>query len=370
MDTRALAIALAAGFGAWALMRSQEAGASVYNPQPEVFYPPDVPDWDILPGSFADVPFPAFEVAPDYTDWQTPPYIPVPTIPTTPSPFELPAVFPGWSSIPFEEDQASLEDWENPEWWGSVPINPTDEDLPETAPPDLWPDDWGWGDVPSQAPEAPQDAPYGDIGYGESWEVLTKPAPSSALASPWGEALGPTIAAEHPNVRAFLFAIRVGEGTADPLGYRRLVGGGEFDSFADHPKALGWSGWVFTNPATGKRDISTAAGAYQIVFQGSNPARPQWPYYRGILGLPDFSPDSQDRFAINFLRESGAYNSILRGDFTDAVNRAASRWASLPGAGYGQREEKLASVAQYYRNYGGAFSPNNAVAMYTVGVRG
>jgi len=38
------------------------------------------------------------------------------------------------------------------------------------------------------------------------------------------------------NVLAFLRAIRLGEGTLDADGYRRIVGGELFGSFADHPR--------------------------------------------------------------------------------------------------------------------------------------
>lgn len=367
MDSRALAIALAAGFGVFALLRSQQASAADYEPQQpqsDANIPPDIPDWDYAP----DVSSPPFAFPQTYPDFQTPPYVPV----QNQNDFNVPAQYTGWSTFPFAEIDDSQQEsspvapsiWGDD--WGNVMPKSPDTNYPALQ---TWPtNEW---DVVPPGSVTPTDSPYGDIGYGEFWRVLTQtpPAALSFMVTPWNEPVSPTLANEHPNVRAFLYAIRVGEGTGDAEGYRRLVGGGNFDSFADHPKALGWPGFVFTNSQTGKRDLSTAAGAYQIVFTGSNPARPQWPYYRGVLGLPDFSPGSQDRFAINFLRETGAYDSIRTGNFTDALNRAKSRWASLPGAGYGQREESLAAVAQYYRNYGGVFSQNNALAMAAIGVR-
>ena len=86
------------------------------------------------------------------------------------------------------------------------------------------------------------------------------------------------------NLRAFLYMIRHCEGTAGENGYRTQFGGGLFDSFADHPRQ------AITRTLGGKPITSTAAGAYQFLAR-------TWDECAKALGLPDFSPASQDAAA-------------------------------------------------------------------------
>lgn len=145
-------------------------------------------------------------------------------------------------------------------------------------------------------------------------------------------------AASDPNVYAFLRMLRVSEGTAGPDGYRTLVGGQLFDSFADHPRQLVWLPNLGIN--------SSAAGAYQIL-------RKTWDGVRAKLALPDFSPLSQDAAAIELIRQRGALADVRAGRFAAAVEKCKREWASLPGAGYGQRENSLAKLQSAYLNAGG-----------------
>ena len=91
---------------------------------------------------------------------------------------------------------------------------------------------------------------------------------------------------------------------------------------------------------------SDAAGRYQ--FMGHF-----WPHYQMQLHLPDFGHDSQDKWAVQLIRECRALDAIEAGNFDDAVHLCRSRWASLPGAGYGQRENDLVSLREAYTNAGG-----------------
>ena len=122
-------------------------------------------------------------------------------------------------------------------------------------------------------------------------------------------------------------------------GYNVLVGSTPekprlFTSYADHPRVYNV-----------KYD-STAAGRYQILWR-------YWVSYRQRLGLPDFSPLSQDRYALEQLREQGALLLIDAGRLAAALARVRRIWASLPGAGYGQPEHPLDQLALAYRNAGG-----------------
>lgn len=138
------------------------------------------------------------------------------------------------------------------------------------------------------------------------------------------------------NMRAFLRVIRTGEGTADAGGYARLFGGGKFESFADHPRiTVRKSGYV-----------STAAGAYQFIAS-------TWDETRRIMGLPDFSPASQDLAAVGRIAARGALPDVLAGRFDIAIKKVAREWASMPGSPYGQPVISLDRARAVYASAGG-----------------
>lgn len=150
------------------------------------------------------------------------------------------------------------------------------------------------------------------------------------------------------NVCAFLDTIAWSEISAAMLsasddGYNLVVGSlpGHlitFSSYADHPRKL----MVLKNGLK-----STAAGRYQYLAA-------TWDGVRRKLGLADFSPINQDRGCIELLREQGAIEHIVAGSIPKAVEIAAAIrldapvWASLPGAGYGQHENKMLDCLRAY----------------------
>ena len=146
------------------------------------------------------------------------------------------------------------------------------------------------------------------------------------------------------NVCAFLDMIAYSEGTdngrqrTNHNGYDVLVGGGLFTGFADHPRKL------VALPKLGIK--STAAGRYQLLSR-------YYDAYKKQLGLKDFSPLSQDLIAIQQIRERRALPLIQAGQLEQAVRQVRNIWASLPGAGYGQHEQKIANLLAAYRNAGG-----------------
>ncbi|MGC7995735.1 lysozyme, partial [Salmonella enterica] len=75
---------------------------------------------------------------------------------------------------------------------------------------------------------------------------------------------------------------------------------------------------------------STAAGRYQLLAR-------YFDAYKKQLNLPDFSPASQDAIALQQIKERGALADVDAGRFDIAVGKVRNIWASLPGAGYGQR---------------------------------
>ncbi len=144
------------------------------------------------------------------------------------------------------------------------------------------------------------------------------------------------------NRKAFLDMIAFSEIGKDLLaisdnGYNVIVGSTPknpilFHSYADHPRQL---------IDLGRGLKSTAAGRYQILSR-------YYDAYKRQLILPDFSPISQDRIALQMIKECKAIADIDSGNIISAIKKCRSRWASLPGAGYGQHENNMESLLAYY----------------------
>ena len=147
----------------------------------------------------------------------------------------------------------------------------------------------------------------------------------------------------NPNVQAFLHAIRLGEGTSDADGYRRLVGGELFGSYHDHPR-------IVTAVRSGDRIIhSSAAGAYQII-------RGTWEWLRDLYHFEDFSPECQDEAAVALIAAKHALENVMDGKISEAIEKCSTVWASLPGSPYGQRTERLDAVLAEYESHGGHYA--------------
>lgn len=151
----------------------------------------------------------------------------------------------------------------------------------------------------------------------------------------------------NPNLKAFLDAIaysEIGPGllAKSDNGYNVLVGATAakpilFHDYTSHP--------LIHNSEMD----SDAAGRYQ--FMGRF-----WSHYKIQLKLPDFGHDSQDRWAVQLIKECHALDDVLTGHFIIAVAKCSSRWASFPGAGYGQHENAIASLENAYEQAGGTFA--------------
>lgn len=146
------------------------------------------------------------------------------------------------------------------------------------------------------------------------------------------------------NRKGFLHTISWSEGTDNGRqktlhnGYDVIVGGSLFTDFSDHPRKL-----VKLNANLS----STAAGRYQLLARYFDP-------YKRQLGLKDFGPESQDRIALQQIKECRALEDIDEGDFDVAIKKCARIWASFPGAGYGQHEQKLEKLREVYVAAGGS----------------
>lgn len=142
---------------------------------------------------------------------------------------------------------------------------------------------------------------------------------------------------EDKNVQAFLALIRDTEGTAKGADPYRVYGGSPKNQIKDLSKP-DFKRWGFTQ-TDGKKNTSSASGAYQFLER-------TWNGLAKEHGLTDFSPRSQDLGAIALLKQSGALDSIVKGDFDTAVKKANRIWASLPGSPYAQHTRSNDYVAQ------------------------
>lgn len=125
-------------------------------------------------------------------------------------------------------------------------------------------------------------------------------------------------------------------------GYRCLVGATPthpltFASYAKHPDVLN------------KVLNSTAAGRYQLLYR-------YWVSYQKMLALPDFGPVSQDKIALQQIRECNALADIDAGNFAHAVALCSRIWASLPGSPWKQHTNEIAQLQGYYTAAGGGLA--------------
>lgn len=91
---------------------------------------------------------------------------------------------------------------------------------------------------------------------------------------------------------------------------------------------------------------STAAGAYQFLHS-------TWLELQKSLMLIDFSPQSQDKAAVEIIKRKDALNDVLIGNIPIAIYKCRKVWASFPNAGYEQPERSLTMLLKAYIHAGG-----------------
>lgn len=193
-------------------------------------------------------------------------------------------------------------------------------------------------DIPGWAQEAepqaiPSWASAPDKESIPSWASAPAPAPQTR-----SQPTVPSPANPEANVKKFLDFL----GKAEGADYNTIVGGSKFSDFRAHPRVVG------LRTAEGP---STAAGKYQIVGTTYDEVAPK-------LGIRDFSPDSQDKIAVELIRRKGALEDVRNGNFDAAVSKLGGIWASLPSSPYSQpkrsaewvsKELNLAPPVQYQK---------------------
>ena len=148
----------------------------------------------------------------------------------------------------------------------------------------------------------------------------------------------------------FLDLIAFSEGTStSPItqdqGYDIIVTGIDgrhrFDDYFRHPNRA-----VVVNHSG---LISTAAGRYQLLFR-------YWQAYQKLLNLPDFSPVSQDKIALQQMKEQGALRYIDQGNIATAIMKCSNIWASFPGNLYGQHQTSIQDLLDKFKSLGGTIT--------------
>ena len=196
----------------------------------------------------------------------------------------------------------------------------------------------------AQATGGPTSQISGGVSKHISSLTTFKPNVKAAPPTPTGDTAS-------KNLQAFLWMIRVAEGTDTINGYNTMFTGKTFN--VTDPTINGIANPTYNyavfpgilNSANGK--TSSAAGAYQFTSK-------TWQGCQKALNLPDFSPASQDKACVYLLSQTNSINDIQNGNFTIAVSKNKKIWASLPGANYpGQPMQKLSDLQTAYLKAGG-----------------
>jgi muramidase (phage lysozyme) len=139
-----------------------------------------------------------------------------------------------------------------------------------------------------------------------------------------------------PTVSAFLDTIGYAEGTGDRYDY--IYTHKVFFSYNGHPRDLQCSAGL----------CSDAAGRYQFLST-------TWDGIRKRLGLSDFSPPSQDRAAVQLMKDVGCYKFVENINGPETFSRAAScvsgQWASFPSSQYGQKKYSSSHLYEKFRKF-------------------
>jgi len=81
--------------------------------------------------------------------------------------------------------------------------------------------------------------------------------------------------------------------------------------------------WQYPEPVNINGQIFTAAGAYQIIDS-------TWKSNKDKLGLTNFTPQAQNAVAIQLIKDAGAYDNVMKGQWEEAIRKCSTKWASFP----------------------------------------
>jgi muramidase (phage lysozyme) len=182
-----------------------------------------------------------------------------------------------------------------------------------------------------------------------TWFVTRPSAPPAAGGKFGGAGATESFGTQEDiNQSAGQMLIRFCEGTDGDNGYRALFGwdpkrnpGQVFDSFTDHPQQY----FEYTDKA-GQTHRTSAAGAYQATYT-------TWKDFIRECGPHDFSPASQDAFALWLIAKCGALEDLRAGRLRAFIDKCGGRWASLPSATVAQPHRTFEYCQQKFVQAGG-----------------
>lgn len=161
---------------------------------------------------------------------------------------------------------------------------------------------------------------------------------------------------ERPEIQAAIDAIGKGEGTFQngQRIYNKIFGGRRVGLTPEHPQIY----VPFTDPRTGKRTTSSAAGVGQFLAK-------TWRGVDASLGGLDFnSPHDQLLGMVELMRQRGMITPLLNGQTRQAFRNGKDEWASLPGSPYKQPTQNESKMLAFYQQrlglYQGGGQPSNA----------
>jgi muramidase (phage lysozyme) len=137
---------------------------------------------------------------------------------------------------------------------------------------------------------------------------------------------------KHPNVQKALQYVNAYEGKPKA---NQAYGYKEFNDLSRHPN--------MPIKFNDKGDITTAAGTYQITA-------PAWEEQAKKQGLTDFSPQNQDKAAVGIMRDIGALDAFVQGDFDKGKKLLGLKWASIPGSTIGKSTGQIPKENSQYES--------------------
>lgn len=149
-------------------------------------------------------------------------------------------------------------------------------------------------------------------------------------------------------VQAALHVIRAGESSPDTQeAYSALYGwkpgnGRVALSLADHPRVATMTKWGWTS----------AAGAYQAMAAVPDKVKTDtWGDFIKACGPHDFSPRSQDKFAVWCIVRRHAMDFVLAGEVEKFILACNREWASFPEGPYGQGGKTMPELVVVWNRY-------------------
>lgn len=114
--------------------------------------------------------------------------------------------------------------------------------------------------------------------------------------------------------------------------------------YQDHPRQR------LAFPVNGKSVTSTAAGRYQLLGRYRDA-------YRVSMRLQGgYTPENQDRIALQQIRERRALEDIKAGRIVEVIQKCSNIWAGFPGNNYGQNPHKAEKLLAFFDKAGGTFA--------------